>query len=274
MSTVFLGIMSHAPGLTGRIATAAAEDRDPVIDGFDRMRAKLDEARPELLVIVAAEHFANFFMNNMPAYAVGMADTYPGPIEDEEWLKIKPVTVPGNATASRTIIEHVLHSVDVAYCEEWKFDHGIMVPLHYITPGYDVPVVPININCQQPPFTPLARAWAFGEALRDACDALPQRVAILGTGGISHWPASTKMGTVNEEFDREFLDKWLRNDREAMLAYQDDAVFRSAGHGGFEIRTLIALAAAANGQTGELLFYHSTPAFSIGTCAAVIPMDA
>lgn len=273
MSTVFLGIMSHAPALTGRIAGAVAEDRDAVLDGFAALRAQLEAARPDLLVVVAAEHFANFFMNNMPAYAVGMADSYKGPVEDEEWLKIEHVMVPGDAAASRALIEQLLESVDVSYCEEWKFDHGIMVPLHYITPNYDVPVIPININCQQPPFTSLARSWAFGEALRTACDALPQRIAILATGGISHWPASTKMGTINEAFDREFLDKWLASDREGMLSYRDDAVFRSAGHGGFEIRTLIALAAAAKGQHGELLFYRPTPAFSIGTCAAVIPMN-
>jgi len=33
--------------------------------------------------VVAAEHFGNFFMDNMPAYAMGMAEQYEGPIEDE-----------------------------------------------------------------------------------------------------------------------------------------------------------------------------------------------
>ena len=28
-------------------------------------------------------------MNNMPAFAIGMADPYEGPIEDEAWLGIK-----------------------------------------------------------------------------------------------------------------------------------------------------------------------------------------
>ena len=31
--------------------------------------------RPDALIVIAAEHFANFFMNNMPvSYAIGMAD--------------------------------------------------------------------------------------------------------------------------------------------------------------------------------------------------------
>ena len=71
---------------------------------------------------------------------------------------------------SRRLIESVMQTVDVAYAEEWKFDHGIMVPLHFLTPHFDLPVIPANINCQGPPLTPLHRAWAFGEALRRAAD--------------------------------------------------------------------------------------------------------
>ena len=30
-----------------------------------------------------------------------------------------------------------------------------MVPLHFLTPRFDLPVIPVNINCQGPPLTPL-----------------------------------------------------------------------------------------------------------------------
>ena len=56
---------------------------------YGQMRAALEATRPDALVVVAAEHFANFFMNNMPAFAMGMADHYEGPIEDEAWLGIE-----------------------------------------------------------------------------------------------------------------------------------------------------------------------------------------
>ncbi len=121
-------------------------------------------------MVVAAEHFANFFMDNMPSFAIGMADFYDGPIEDTDWLRIDSVRVPGNRDLSERIIREVMETSDVSYAEEWRFDHGIMVPLHFLTPRYDLPVIPVNINCQGPPLTPLHRAWAFGEALRRAAD--------------------------------------------------------------------------------------------------------
>jgi 2,3-dihydroxyphenylpropionate 1,2-dioxygenase len=272
MSLVFAAVCSHGPGITGRAHLADPARKDALHAELHRLGDSMREARPEALVVVAAEHFANFFMNNMPAYAIGMADRYEGPIEDPAWLGIERTRVPGNADLSRRLIGEVMNDVDVAFAEEWKFDHGIMVPLHFLTPRFDLPVIPVNINCQGPPLTPLKRAWAFGAALRRACDAVPERIALVGTGGISHWPATPDSGKINEAWDRDFLDRWTRNDREALLDYTDAATYRDAGQGGFEIRTFIAVAAAAGGR-GQIRHYAPIPIFSVGCTVATMAIE-
>jgi aromatic ring-opening dioxygenase catalytic subunit (LigB family) len=269
MSLVFSGICSHAPGITGRAGMAEPALREALYGAYDGMRRQLVAARPDALIIVAAEHFANFFMNNMPSFAIGMADQYHGPIEDPQWLRIPRVTVPGNAALSLQLLQEVMQTVDVAFAEEWKFDHGIMVPLHFLTPAYDLPVIPVNINCQGPPLTPLHRAWAFGEALRRAVDSVPLRIALVGTGGISHWPATPDSGKINEPWDREFLVRWTRNDKAALLSYTDADTYRDAGQGGFEIRTFISVAAAARGR-GHLQHYTPIPIFAVGCTVATM----
>lgn len=269
MSLVFSGICSHAPGITGRKNQADPSLRDPFYAAFGWMREKLAESRPDALVIVGAEHFANFFMSNMPSFAIGMAESYSGPIEDSDWLGIARTSIPGNPSLSRKLIQEVMQTVDLTYAEEWKFDHGIMVPLHFLTPRYDVPVVPVNINCQGPPLTPLHRAWAFGEALRRAADSVPQRIALIGTGGISHWPATPDSGKINEAWDRELLERWQRNDKNALLSYSDRETYRDAGQGGFEIRTFLSVAAAARGR-GHLQYYAPIPIFAVGCTVAVM----
>jgi len=273
MSLVFAGICSHAPGITGRADMADPALREPLYAAFRRMREQLAAARPDALIIVAAEHFANFFMNNMPSFAIGMADRYSGPIEDPAWLRIQPTSIPGNAALSQRLIQQVMQTVDVAFAEEWKFDHGIMVPLSFLTPGYDLPVIPVNINCQGPPLAPLPRAWAFGEAIRRAADTVPQRIALVGTGGISHWPATPDSGRINEAWDRDFLDKWSRNDQAGLLSYSDADTYREAGQGGFEIRTFISVAAAARGK-GHLQHYQPIPIFAVGCTVAVMDIAA
>ena len=269
MSLVFAGVCSHAPGITARADLADPALRDPFYRHLDVMRQQIEAARPDALMVVAAEHFGNFFMNNMPAFAVGMADYYEGPIEDEAWLKIERRRIPGNADLSRRLITGPLDEVDVAYSEEWKFDHGISVPLHFLTPHYDIPIIPANINCQGPPLTPLHRAWAFGEAIRHAADALPERIALIGTGGISHWPATPDSGKINEAWDRDFLDRWSRNDRAAMTSYTNEETYRDAGQGGFEIRTFLSVAAAAGGK-GEVQFYAPIPIFAVGCTVGIM----
>jgi aromatic ring-opening dioxygenase catalytic subunit (LigB family) len=272
VSLVFAAVCSHGPGITGRAHLADPAAKDALHAELHRLGDSMRDARPDALIVVAAEHFANFFMNNMPAYAMGMADHYEGPIEDPAWLGIECTRVPGNADLSRRLIGEVMNDVDVAFAEEWKFDHGIMVPLHFLTPRFDLPVVPVNINCQGPPLTPLKRAWAFGAALRRACDAVPERIALVGTGGISHWPATPDSGKINEAWDRDFLDRWARNDREALLDYTDAATYRDAGQGGFEIRTFIAVAAAARGR-GDIRHYAPIPIFSVGCTVATMAIE-
>ena len=270
MSLVFAGVCSHAPGITGRAERADPPVRDAFYAKLGELRRRIEASEPDALIVIAAEHFANFFMNNMPAYCIGMGDNYSGPIEDEEWLGIRRTDVPGNPDLSRRLITSMLQSIDVAYAEEWQFDHGIMVPLHFLTPRYDLPVIPVNVNCQGPPLTPLARAYEFGRALRRACDEMPERIALVGTGGISHWPATPDSGTINEAWDREFLDRFLANRRDELIAYTDEETLREAGQGGFEIRTFIAVAGATEGATGELLFYAPIPIFAVGCTAATM----
>jgi aromatic ring-opening dioxygenase catalytic subunit (LigB family) len=247
---------------------------DPTVTGefygaYRGMAEALGAAKPDALIIVAAEHFANFFMNNMPAFAVGMADSYEGPIEDPQWLGIPRTAIPGNAALSQRLIRHMMQTVDLAYAEEWKFDHGIMVPLSFLTPRYDLPVIPVNINCQGPPLAPLHRAWTLGEAVRRAADLVPERIALVGTGGISHWPATPDSGKINEPWDREFLRRWQANDKPAMLSYTDEATYRDAGQGGFEIRTFISIAAAAQGR-GHVRYYRPIPIFAVGCTVATM----
>jgi aromatic ring-opening dioxygenase catalytic subunit (LigB family) len=274
MPLVYCGACSHAPGITARAERADTKSRQALETALHRMGDDIRATRPDALIVVAAEHFANFFMNNMPAFAMGMADSYEGPIEDEAFLRIKRTKVPGNKALSRKLIEGVMQTVDVAYAEEWKFDHGISVPLHFLTPDYDLPIVPANINCQGPPLTPLKRAWAFGEALRSAADAVPERVALVATGGISHWPATPDSGKINEAWYREFLARWAANDRDALLSYSDAEIYKNGGQGGFEIRTFIAAAAAAKGAKGTIDFCEPIPIFAVSCTTARMQLAA
>ena len=102
---------------------------------------------------------------------------------------------------------------------------------------------------------------------------MPERVALVGTGGISHWPATPDSGKINEDWDRDFLDRWCRNDRDALLDYTDVSTYLDAGQGGFEIRTFLAVAAAARGAQGTVRCYVPIPIFAVGCTVASYALE-
>ena len=64
MSLVYSGVLSHAPGITGRDHLCEnAEKRDELHAALDRQRKEIEASGAEALIVMAAEHFANFFMN-------------------------------------------------------------------------------------------------------------------------------------------------------------------------------------------------------------------
>src|SRR3546814_2396018 len=65
-------------------------------------------------------------------------------------------------------------------------------------------LVPVYLNDVIMPVIRSSRAAELGRSIRRAVDSFPgnERVAIFGTGGISHWVGGPGMGNINEEFDR------------------------------------------------------------------------
>ena len=118
MSLVYAGICCHAPGITNRPQTADPSDLSELKKHFEILREEIEATAPDALVIISAEHFGNFFNDNMPAYAIGMANYYEGPIEDPAWLGIPKVRVPGNQDLSRRLIQNILNDAEVSFSEE------------------------------------------------------------------------------------------------------------------------------------------------------------
>jgi 2,3-dihydroxyphenylpropionate 1,2-dioxygenase len=269
VSLVGAFVASHAPGITGRPSLPPAVESEPIFRAYDELRGRLEAARPDVLVIVSPEHWANFFLDNMPSFCIGIADEFSGPT-DEKFVNIERRSVPGNARLARALAESIAE-VDLSTSQEMAFDHGVMLPLHLLQT--EVPVIPIIVNCLAGMPAPLHRCHALGVAIRRAVDGWPERVALLGTGGLSHWPAMPESGQIGIDFDRRFLDAFLSGRIESFLHYPKEKLEAEAGPGGHEIRTWIAVAGAAGNALGTLLTYQPVPAWSTGCAVAVLEIE-
>jgi protocatechuate 4,5-dioxygenase beta chain len=255
---------SHAPSIVAAPETAPPAQKDRIYAAMTALHREVTAARATVAIVCANEHFTNFFLDNFPPFCIGVADRYTGPAE--RWLRMAQTVVPGHQGLGRWLLERALAAdFDPAFSEDLRLDHGIMAVLHFLSPGMDLPVVPIVQNCAVKPMPTLRRCFRFGGFLREAIEAWPadERVAIVGTGGLSHWVGTPGMGRVNAEFDRWFLDRLAAGRVEEVLALSDAEIER-AGNGAHEIRSWITLAGAMGGIPARPLAYEPVPEWVTG----------
>src|SRR5712692_4850636 len=210
MAEIVAGIAtSHVPFLAMHPQFELAEEgqRTRVVAGLGEARKIIEQARPDAIVIFSTDHFDRCFYNNLPPFLVGVGEEAEGPIN--EWLQMPKVKVKLAGELGRFIVsEGMEHGVDFASSQELPLDHAEVVPLSFITPQWDVPIVPIVVNAFAPPMPSLRRCFDVGAFIRGVIERAPgkRRVAVIGTGGLSHWVGPPETGTVNDEFDRWFLD--------------------------------------------------------------------
>jgi aromatic ring-opening dioxygenase catalytic subunit (LigB family) len=267
MAIVFACAASHAPGMTAWTEAAPKDQSEKFLGSYRRLGERLAAARPEVLVALTVEHWTNFFLNHMPTFCIGRADHYDGPVE--EWLRIPKARVPGDAKLSAELLTACFDGgFDATFSDELLFDHATMLPLYFLNPNMAVPVVPVILNTLTAPMPAPKRCFALGQVLGKKLEESEKRVAVIATGGLSHWPGEAKHGKINTAFDRKFLQALIAGDREKLTAYSHEEINVEAGSGGHEIRTWIALAGALPDWKAELLAYEPVVPWATG-CAAV-----
>src|SRR5438445_303608 len=172
---------------------------------MDEMRDRLAAARPDVIVAFSNDHLLNWPINNTPEYTVGIGDEHVGPADwYDEWLALDKYRIAGHPALARHIVtEGARRRLSFAYLREMQFDDGVSVPMHYLNPSCEIPLVPVTMNCTVPPIPTPERAYQVGATLREILKAYPgnERIAILATGGLSHEPGGPRYFWVDEEFD-------------------------------------------------------------------------
>jgi 2,3-dihydroxyphenylpropionate 1,2-dioxygenase len=263
MPIVFACAASHAPGMTAWTEAAPKEQADNFLASYRKLGEMLGASKPDTIVAFTVEHWANFFLNSMPAFCIGRSDHYDGPIE--EWLRIPKARVPGDAKLATELIDACLDGgFDPTFSDELLFDHATFLPLHFLNPNMAVPVVPVIINALTPPMPTAKRCFALGQFLGKVLEQHPKRIAIIATGGLSHWPGEAKHGKINIPFDKKFLETLIGGDRSKLTEYTHEEINLEAGSGGHEIRTWIALAGAVQNWKAEVIAYEPVVPWATG----------
>jgi hypothetical protein len=185
MSRVVAGIgVPHTPAFASAVQRDDPDNEVAVF--YRRIAEQLDAVKADVLVIFDTDHLNTFFLDNWPLISVGVAPHTSGPNDFTPGLP--EVRLP----IDQALAEHVRNSLivgdfDIALTQEFTVDHSILVPLHFIRPANDIPVVPVFISTHLHPVPAAERCLALGKAVKDAVEAWPGdlRVAVMGSGSFS-----------------------------------------------------------------------------------------
>lgn len=265
--------MAHAPGITGWIDACPQEHKDAIEAGYRSLGAQMAAAKPDIIIGVANDHLLNLPLKNPPNWRVDCGAEWNGPAEFfKSWLKQPGYHVTGRPDVSHVLADNLMAAgFKVDKGEGLLFDDNWSVPLWYL--GYDVPILPIHMNCINPPMPEPELCVAFGREIRRIVrDVLPEglRVGLIATGGLSHEPGGPRYFVMDTTFDNWFLDLMEEGNVEKVVAEATIPRMNDAGGGGTtELLAWMVALGASGGTSGKRQFYVASNEMRCGIGASV-----
>jgi 2,3-dihydroxyphenylpropionate 1,2-dioxygenase len=306
MAEIVIGAaLSHSPLMNfdvpadSQAAVAAYREAARVLS--EQVRA----AKPDVLVIFAQDHFRTAFYNNMPAFLIGVGEV----TRWGDWRGSQGPLKTDVALARHIARGLFARNFEPSLSYDMRVDHGTAQVLELFGMT-DMPVIPILVNAAAPPLPTPARCYAFGEALRQTLqDFAPRRrVAVIGSGGLSHSPLNvsieteqnpqaraffihgraapgvteedrikgilgkidTLAGAIRPEWDRMLLKRIEAGEARSLAAELDSASIQAGGgSGGQEFRSWLAMLGAAQADQVSTVYYEPVRFLVTGMGAVV-----
>jgi len=235
----------HTPNFPALVAKQGSDCKTARL--YAEVARHLREASPDVLLIYTDDHFNTFFFDNFPIFAVGIADQICGP---NDQTAMPSYRVAGEAAlASHVRARAIAGGFDLSLVQEFEVDHSIMVPLHFLTPDMQIPIVPLFINGLAPPLPSAQRCLALGRAVGDAIADWPanKRVAVVGSGSFSleiggpKIPLGERAGTPDPQWARHVQDHLEHGRVDDLVEESTPARLARAGNIGGELLNWIAM---------------------------------
>jgi 3,4-dihydroxyphenylacetate 2,3-dioxygenase len=160
----------------------AAEVFQPVIRGLKALGEEVARLRPHAIVIASSHWVTTFqhYVSGAPRLTGVLTAT-----EAPDLVRNVPYDYPGDPELARALVEAgVSAQVPAVLTAEptLLLDYGAVIPLRYLTPGSDVPIVPISL-CH---LADLGETLRWGRAIGAAVRRGRKRVILAVTGALSH----------------------------------------------------------------------------------------
>lgn len=266
---------SHIPAIGN--AMSRGLEQEPYwkrfFDGYEPVKQWLAEVDPDIAIVVYNDHGLNFFLNQVPTFALGCADRYEN--ADEGWGLQTLAAFDGDAAFSWHLAESLINQdFDITTCQEMLVDHGFITPMALMwrhLPEWPVKAIPLAVNTVQHPLTSARRCYQLGKALGKAIESYPgdQKVVIFGTGGLSHQLQGERAGIIDVDFDLECMEQII-HDPEWMTRFTNTEIMEKAGTEGIEVIMWLVMRGALADQVRVAHKHYHAPISNTGAGVLVL----
>ncbi len=240
----------HAPQLFTRPPTEDPAQLDADIAAMRELGKTLEETRPEAAIVFGSDHLETFFLSSVPTFAIIAGETAHAAFAGREY------GLPIHQGLAEDLLDKLVRTgFDMAYSQDAVMGHAFAAVFEWVIEGRRIPVVPIFINTYLPPLPSARRCEALGRAVAQVVASRPERVAIIASGGMSHYPGTWKYSQPDYTFDHWAIAQMERGNHGALL---DLTVEQLDEVGNTEMLPWMALFGAIGNQPGELLTYQPT----------------
>ena len=239
----------HAPQLFTYPPTEDHKQLDADIAAMRELGRSLDETKPDLVIVIGSDHLETFFLSSAPTFAI-----VGGRHSRAEFARRK-YSLPIHPLAEDLLNSLVENGFDMTYSQDAVLGHAFAAVYEWVIEGRAIPVVPLFVNTYLPPLPTAQRCVLLGQAIRKVIDASDLNVAIVASGGMSHYPGTWKYPQPAYDFDWWAIAQMERGNFGPLIRltnHQLDQV------GNTEILPWMILFGAMGPQAGELLTYQPT----------------
>jgi 2,3-dihydroxyphenylpropionate 1,2-dioxygenase len=240
----------HAPQLFTYPPDEDPAQLDATIAAMRELGKLLDETQPDALLFLGSDHLETFSIGCVPTFAIVAGNRAIAEFAGRRY----------DLQIHRELAEDILSKLvgagfDLAYSEDAVLGHTFAVPFEFVIGGREIPVIPIHTNVYLPPLPSPKRCATMGQEIAKIVASRPERVAILASGGMSHYPGTWKYPQPEFDFDRWILGELEHGNIEALLELTVEQLDEV---GNTELLTWAMLLGAIGAKRGELLQYTAT----------------
>ncbi|MCQ6279638.1 extradiol ring-cleavage dioxygenase [Bacillus sp. EB600] len=208
-------LVPHAPSL-------CHEDQVPdfqqnIVGGFKEVAKEIAQIKPDVIVLVTCHWPSTFahYVDCNPAHKGLLTAT-----EAPDMIKDIPYHYPGDEALAMKLVQagkKANLAVEGVYDPHFVWDYGTVVPLRYLVPNEDIPVINLSVTLA----ANLEETYQWGQEIAKVLNESERKIVFVASGALSHNLVRGRHNkpTLSEHaLDKAFVELLMNKDYKA--AYQ------------------------------------------------------